>query len=270
MIPLLLLVVLAPRALAQQLVPDSTIARLAWGSVNVLVQSDTANGVLVWAETSSLTYSPKDLSFTASFNPDSVDSWLTFANAVVAAANTPSSTAVALETPPLFARDSSCMVLLRRRKDQKWEPHTTILLLDRDRKQPWYIDVGHDNAMELLQLLFRQAGHSRQKPDTSHVHDVNPLARYFGPVPLDEGPVLTYPIPLRLRRVSGEVWMEYVIREDGTVDPTTFQVLLSDHRQFTAAAIDAVRRARYLPARIGGKPVAARVHQRFTFRIRRP
>jgi TonB family protein len=269
MILLILLIFLAPCALAQQVVPDSSIARLAWGSVNVLVQSDTLNGILVWAETSGLTYSAKDLRFSASFNPDSVDPWLNFANAVVTAANTPSSTEVAIETPPLFARDSSAMVLLRRRKEQIWEPHTTILLLDRDRKQPWYIDVGRDDAMQLLRVLFRQAGHSRQKPDTSHIHDVNPLARFFGPVPLDDGPVPSYPFQLRRMRVSGEVWMDFVIREDGTADPNSFHVLLSDDKQFAEAAIDAVRRARYLPARIDRKPVATRVHQRFTFRIRR-
>jgi len=55
---------------------------------------------------------------------------------------------------------------------------------------------------------------------------------------------------------------------DGTADTTSFQVLLSDDREFATAVIEALRRARYRPAEVGGVPTAAHVHQRFIFRIR--
>jgi TonB family protein len=262
------LALLAPPAFAQQLVPDTTISRLAWGSVNVLVQSDTTNGVLLWAETSPLAYAVKALSFAASFDPHAVDAWLEFANLVVMTTKPPGDSDLALETPPLVARDVSRVILLRRRDKDQWEPHTQILLLDRDQKVKWYIDVGRDDAVRLIHVLFLQSGRSRQRPDTSGVHDVNPLVPRSGPEPLDGGLHLRYPENLRIRNVSGEVWMDFVIREDGTPDPKSLRVLLSDHRDFAAAAVDAVRRAHFLPARIGGVPVATRVHQRFTFRIR--
>jgi TonB family protein len=263
-----LLALLAPPGLAQQLTPDTTIARLAWGSVNVLVQSDTVNGVLFWAETSSLTESPKDLKFAASFDPQVVDQWLNVANLIVTTMKTPHDSDVALATPQLVARDGSRMLLLRRRKKDQWDPHTAVLLLDRDQQVKWYIDVPNDGAHELLHVLFRQSGRSRQRLDSSGVYDVNPIRPQDCPEPLGGGPRLYYPELLRRINVSGEVWMDYVIREDGTADPKTFRVVLSDHPLFAEAAIDAVRRAHYRAAQRGGVPVAARVHQRFTFRIR--
>jgi len=265
----LVLALLAAPGYAQQLVPDTTISRLAWGSVNVLVQADTTNGVLLWAETSNLAPTVKDLRFAASFDPQAVDPWLDFAHLVVATTKAPRDSDLALETPPLVGRDGSRVILLRHRKKDQWEPHTQILLLDRDQKAKWYIDVGRDDASRLIQVLFRQSGRSRQRPDTSGVHDANPLAPPSCPEPLDGGPQLRYPENLRSRNVSGEVWMDFVIRDDGTVDPKSFRVLLSDHQDFAAAAIDAVRHAHYRPAQVEGVPVAARVHERFTFRMRR-
>jgi TonB family protein len=261
-------VLLAPPAFAQQLTPDTTIARLAWGSVNVLVQSDTVNGVLFWAETSNLTQTTKDLRFAASFDPQVVEPWLNFANLVVTSTKSPRDSDVALATPELVARDSSRIVLLRRRKKDRWDPHTEILLLDRDQKVAWYIDVPPDGAGQLVQVLFRQSGHSRQRPDTSGIHDANPIEPRSCPQQLGRGPVLHYPEMLRRIGVSGEVWLDFVIRGDGTADPKSFHVVLSDHPDFAESAIDAVRHAHYRPAQLGGAPVAARVHQRFTFRIR--
>lgn len=265
---LVLLLLLPSSAVAQQPTPDTTIARLAWGSVNVVVQSDTVNGVLLWAETSSLTESPRDLRFAASFDPQLVDSWLEFANVVVRNVKPPGDSDVALTTPQLVARDGSRMVLLRRRKESQWDPHTAVLLVDPAQTVKWYIDVPADGAHDLLEVLFRQSGRSRQRPDTTGVHDANPIQPRDCPQPIGSGPVLYYPEMLRRMRVSGEVWMDYVIRADGTADPTSFRVVLSDHPFFAESVISAVRHAHYRPAQVGGVPVAARVHQRFTFRIR--
>ena len=79
---------------------------------------------------------------------------------------------------------------------------------------------------------------------------------------------LRYPEDLRLQSQSGEAWVSFVVQADSTADTTSFRVLLSDDPAFAAEAIRALRAARYRPARIGNVPVAARVYQRFTFRIR--
>jgi TonB family protein len=257
-----------PPGSAQDSLRDSTITRLAWGTVNVLVQADTTNGLLVWAETSPIAYQETQQSFAASFNPQAMDPWLNLAHLIVTTTTPPSDSATALATPPLVARDGSHLVVFRRWKKHKWESHAAILLLDREERHPWYIDADRDNARKFLEALWLQAGRSRQRPASTAMHDANPLDPGSCPQPLPGTLVLRYPEVLRQRWESGEVWMSFVVQPDGTPDTASFQVLLSDDRTFATAVIEALRRARYRPAEVGGVPIAAHVHQRFVFRIR--
>ena len=63
-----------PATLAQASISDSTIVRLAWGAVNVLVRADTVDGVDVWAEASPIGYRGQQLRFVAYFAPAQRDS----------------------------------------------------------------------------------------------------------------------------------------------------------------------------------------------------
>jgi protein TonB len=74
-----------------------------------------------------------------------------------------------------------------------------------------------------------------------------------------------YPDALRQSRVSGAVQLEYLISIDGLVDPRSIRVLQSTHPAFTASATEAVRSARFTPARRGGQPVAVLVQQTIRF-----
>lgn len=264
----ILIALVAPTGLAQNWHPDSTITRLAWGTVNVLVQADTANGLLVWAETSPIAYQRSQQSFAASFSPDSLDSWLNLAHLVVTTTVPPDDSATALATPPLVARDGSHLFVLRRRKKGKWESHAEILLSDRAEQHPWYIDADGDNARAFVEALWLQGGRSRQRPAPALVHDANPLDPSSCPQALPGTLVLRYPEMLRRRWQMGEVWMSFVVQSDGTVDTASFRVLLSDDPVFATTVIKALRRARYKPAVVGGVPTSAHVHQRFIFRIR--
>jgi len=264
----LLLGLRATAGSAQNRIPDSTITRLAWGTINVLIRADTTNGLLVWAETSPIAYQATQQSFAASFNPQDMDPWLNLAHLVVTTTTLPSDSATALATPPLVARDGSHLLVFRRRKKHKWEAHTEILLLDREERHSWYIDADRDKARTFLEALWLQAGRSRQRPSSTAVRDANPLDPASCPQPVPGTLVLRYPEGLRLASESGEVWMSFVVQPDGTADATSFQVLLSDDREFATAVIEALRRARYRPAEVGGVPTAAHVHQRFIFRIR--
>jgi periplasmic protein TonB len=77
-----------------------------------------------------------------------------------------------------------------------------------------------------------------------------------------------YPEALRLAGVSGAVELEYVISTDGRVDPESIRVLLSTHVTFAVAATEAVRAARFRPARRGGRTVAVLVQQIIRFLTR--
>lgn len=74
-----------------------------------------------------------------------------------------------------------------------------------------------------------------------------------------------YPDALRKDRVGGKVVLKAVICSDGV--PRALEVVSAKHEGFREAAIDAVRRWRYEPARRDGEPVAVRFAVQVSFRV---
>jgi protein TonB len=82
------------------------------------------------------------------------------------------------------------------------------------------------------------------------------------------GPMnLSYPDLLRSAAVEGEVLAQFVVDTTGKVDMSTFKVLKSSHDLFTTAVRQALQRARYYPAEIGGRKVKQLVQQPFNFTL---
>jgi protein TonB len=79
-----------------------------------------------------------------------------------------------------------------------------------------------------------------------------------------------YPDVLRRAGVSGAVEVEYVVGNDGRFNPGSLQVLTTDHDRFTASVVQALRRARFRPARRNGQAVAVLVRQIIRFRSETP
>jgi len=81
------------------------------------------------------------------------------------------------------------------------------------------------------------------------------------------GTHVEYPESLRSSGVEGEVQAQFVVNEQGRVEPGTFKVLNSP----SAAFSDAVRRAlpgmHFRPAQIGGQKVSQIVQQSFVFKL---
>ena len=89
---------------------------------------------------------------------------------------------------------------------------------------------------------------------------------------LDKAPVPrvrlqpVYPVHARMRRVEGTVTVEFVVGEDGrTRDIKAVHSHPGD--VFVNAAIRAIRRWRFRPGTKRGRPVAAKLRQKFTFRL---
>jgi protein TonB len=112
--------------------------------------------------------------------------------------------------------------------------------------------------------LGRDGGQSEVADDSSH--------RLFSTVDLDQLPELAeplhprYPEALRRAGVSGLVQVQYVVRTDGRMDPRSLRVLASSHPAFLLAALQALRDARFKPARQGGVSTATVVKQTIRFR----
>jgi periplasmic protein TonB len=121
-------------------------------------------------------------------------------------------------------------------------------------------------------------------PESSHT----PLGRdpHESPVSLDSSPSVFsstevdqlpelaqelhphYPDALRRAGVSGLVQVQYVVGSDGMVDGRSVRVLASSHPAFLLAALQALRDARFKPARRAGQPAAVLVQQTIRFRCR--
>jgi len=78
-----------------------------------------------------------------------------------------------------------------------------------------------------------------------------------------------YPDLLRSANVEGEVLAQFVVDTTGRVDMSTFKVLKSSHDLFSTAVRQALQRARYYPAEIGGRKVKQLVQQPFNFTLTR-
>jgi protein TonB len=77
-----------------------------------------------------------------------------------------------------------------------------------------------------------------------------------------------YPPMLQSAGVEGDVRTQFVVDTLGRVEKGSVNVLSTSHDLFSAAVRDALNRARFKPAEVGGRHVRQLVEQTFTFRIR--
>jgi periplasmic protein TonB len=74
-----------------------------------------------------------------------------------------------------------------------------------------------------------------------------------------------YPEQLRALGLTGEVLVEYVVNAEGRVARSSLRIVHSPHPAFSQAVIEALVRARFNPARVGGRSVAVLVQQKIRF-----
>ncbi len=74
-----------------------------------------------------------------------------------------------------------------------------------------------------------------------------------------------YPQTLQSAGVEGEVDVQFVVDTTGRADMSTLKVLKSTNDLFTAAVRNALPRAKFFPAEVGGHKVRQWVQQPFTF-----
>lgn len=89
------------------------------------------------------------------------------------------------------------------------------------------------------------------------------------PVEAISGTYVDYPETLRSSSVEGEVQTQFVVNEQGRVEPGTFKVLNSPNEAFTQAVRRALPSMRFRAAQIGGQKVSQVVQQAFIFKLDR-
>jgi protein TonB len=81
------------------------------------------------------------------------------------------------------------------------------------------------------------------------------------------GTQVQYPESMRSSGAEGEVQAQFVVNENGRVEPGTFKVLNSPNAAFTAAVRAALGGMRFRPAKIGSTKVSQVVQQSFRFQL---
>ena len=87
------------------------------------------------------------------------------------------------------------------------------------------------------------------------------------PVRWLSGPTPEYPGALRAAGIEGVVAVRMVVDTLGRVEVGSVVVQSSTHAGFEVAAIEALRRAQFVPARLAGGPVRQLVQQSVRFRL---
>jgi TonB family protein len=101
-----------------------------------------------------------------------------------------------------------------------------------------------------------------------------PISSTVSAVAFDTPPILEgvldprYPEALSRAGLSGVVDLEYEVKADGRVNSASIRVISSTHPAFTSSACEAIRTARFRPARLLGRAVAVMVRQRISFQNR--
>ena len=112
------------------------------------------------------------------------------------------------------------------------------------------LPVGRTTALNAPALLLR-----------NHVEPYQPV------LPDVRGGGPRYPTNLRARGVPGDVLATFVVDADGRTVPASTRILHASHPDFAAAVREYLVRASFIPARLGGCRIGARVSQPFTFAV---
>jgi len=135
------------------------------------------------------------------------------------------------------------------------------------------IDLGGRFDTSQFDLKGRQpAGPPGERSTdlTTDPHFVATLAQADDPAVDLEGPLPVYPSALRQVGIEGSVQLRYIVGVDGRAESGSVKVTRSTNTAFELPATEAIRLARFRPARIGGRVVRQVVEQvvRFTLGTR--
>lgn len=94
---------------------------------------------------------------------------------------------------------------------------------------------------------------------------VRPIDKALAAVPGNRPP--RYPPSMREQHLEGEVRAEFVARPDGTVDPTSIQMLKATNLEFASAVLQALVPMHFYPMQIAGCAVTALIQMPFMFSL---
>ncbi len=80
-------------------------------------------------------------------------------------------------------------------------------------------------------------------------------------------PPALYPMTMQATGYDGVVTLDFVIDTTGRADTASIRLVAADHPAFVTSARSALRRCRFVPGRLAGRPIATRNRMTFTFTV---
>lgn len=237
---------------------DPEVRHVRWPLLDMVILPDSSSGVWLLVGPNPATQDWETGSQLVSLATDAVLAlqWVTVARGPGAV------------TPPLRARRGAAFVVLARNSSEATPAETFILAVsDSNSHTAWkaYASSAQvDTLLNNLEAVALQARTIGSPPDSAAAEGDSVDV----PVRIVAIPEPEYPRDLASKRRIGRVWMTYVVGADGRAVEGSFRPLLSDDFLFTRAAVQALLRGKYRPARLHGHPVRQRVFQVITFRTR--
>jgi hypothetical protein len=139
-----------------------------------------------------------------------------------------------------------------------------------------FVIPGESELKAFIVAVDRQAAASRipeTEADDTHLDSSGAVYSYRPddvPVEVKFIPQPAFPAAMLTAGLEGIAWLRYTVDVDGHAEPDGIRVLWSNHPTFGTAAVSAIRKGGFHPARIDGKPVRTSVIQAVTFRFEDP
>jgi len=260
------LLLLAPGGLWAQL-PVFRPAAFAWGRVTAYVYGDSAAGVEVWLSVGQVEDGSLAPGFRiARFSPADVEAWTAAAESLLAPA--PAGDTVSWIHPAmLVSADGKALVLGRRRIRRGWDPHANLLYIPPPGAtggQAFSVPLDTSAARPFLDSLRARARLTVVPPEYAAVLDSVPGIEK---PELLSAPAPRFPESLRRRCIQGVVILVMRVDTLGRAEPVTMITLLATDSAFARVSRDALAKARFNPARVGGRPVPVYVQIPVNFRL---
>ncbi len=243
--------------------------RLDWGTTELYVTADSAQGVGVWVFGHGAA-APHPVA--SRFRPDQVEAWLPSARLVVDATDhAPADAARDLAAPVLRDAAGGGLVLERERTGGRRADSVLVVFVSRIPERRFVIRTEPGPVCDLLDALDRSLRAGRYDARRAEAEAANcPRPGGTGGDSLVEAwpvtvPGIVYPASLA-GRPEGHVVLEYVVDSSGRVDQASLLVRYATAPPFGEAAIAALRGARFTPATMHGLPVRSCVDAVVRFR----
>ncbi len=266
--------VLFGSAAGEAQVARTEVRHVRWPLLDMVLLSDSSAGIwlMVAPNPATTAWDAGTPLVSLGIDPVLALQWVTVARALrqTDTLRRPSSAAMRL-TPPLSAKRGQQFLVLAKSARQAGADEPFILVVsDSSSHTHWKTFASPAQVDTLLAALESTAMSSRTRSslgDSTTAPGVDDGA-VDTPVSIISMHRPVYPGALAGNRRIGRVWMEYTVGVDGRAEERSFRPLLSDDSLFTRAAVRALLRAKYSPARLHGKPIRQRVFQVITFRVR--